>query len=229
MSRLPLCVPIWPPVCPAISRPVTHNYRRAFSYCCLSRALNDVHPAWCAGDGDLFLWGSNKRGQLTATEAFLSTPTPVKRSLLGGEKVAGAWSGWTHVAAQTGERRASRLWGPAVLTGPNGNVVVSERGRHSFISESGRVFTWGRGDYGQLGRRASTRQNPTCPSPAGGDQEARLPAEVAGLRGATQVSALHRQTENPPGRIVCYCCVSCPFWVVAENVKVRPAGGSRPP
>lgn len=56
-----------------------------------------------AGDGDLFVWGSNKHGQLTTTGPFLSSPTLVKRSLLGGEKVLHVWSGWTHVVAQTGE------------------------------------------------------------------------------------------------------------------------------
>lgn len=57
----------------------------------------------CAEDGDLFLWGSNKHGQLTTTEPFLVSPTAVKRSLLGEEKVIHVWSGWTHIVAQTGE------------------------------------------------------------------------------------------------------------------------------
>lgn len=54
-------------------------------------------------NGDLFLWGSNKHSQLLSSEPFLSSPTPVKRSLLGGETVLGVWSGWTHIVAQTGE------------------------------------------------------------------------------------------------------------------------------
>lgn len=54
-------------------------------------------------DGDLFLWGSNKHGQLISRDPFLSSATPVKRSLLGGEKVYHVWSGWTHIIAQTGE------------------------------------------------------------------------------------------------------------------------------
>ncbi|XP_068459849.1 secretion-regulating guanine nucleotide exchange factor isoform X2 [Clinocottus analis] len=114
-----------------------------------------AHCVYLTEDGDLFLWGSNKRGQLTATEPFLSSPTCVKHSLLGNEKVINVWSGWTHIVAQT---------------------------------ESGRVFTWGRGDYGQLGREASTSQNSTDPSAEGGNQEACLPAEVKVLRGATQIA-----------------------------------------
>lgn len=54
-------------------------------------------------NGDLFLWGSNKHGQLLRSEPFLSSPAPVKRSLLGGETVLHIWSGWTHIVAQTGE------------------------------------------------------------------------------------------------------------------------------
>lgn len=62
------------------------------------------------------------------------------------------------------------------------------------ISETGRVFTWGRGDYGQLGRQAATNQNPerqsVGPSAEGGNQKACLPAEVKVLCGATQVRLL---------------------------------------
>lgn len=54
-------------------------------------------------NGDLFLWGSNKHGQCLSSEPFLSSPSPVKRSLLGGEAVLHVWSGWTHIVAQTGE------------------------------------------------------------------------------------------------------------------------------
>ncbi|XP_056273260.1 secretion-regulating guanine nucleotide exchange factor isoform X3 [Pseudoliparis swirei] len=137
-----------PSLVPGLDQKISHKVTAGLAHCvCLT------------GDGDLFLWGSNKRGQLTTTEPFLSSPTLVKRSLLGDEKVINVWSGWTHIVAQT---------------------------------ESGKVFTWGRGDYGQLGRRASTSQNSklpsTDPSGEGGNQEARLPAEVKVLRGATQIA-----------------------------------------
>lgn len=72
---------------------------------CLCRIKSNVIPVVCAEDGDLFLWGSNRHGQLTTTDPFMSSPTPLKRSLLGGEKVTNVWSGWTHVVAQTGEAR----------------------------------------------------------------------------------------------------------------------------
>lgn len=53
-------------------------------------------------------------------------------------------------------------------------------------TETGRVFTWGRGNYGQLGRRASTSQSSET-QPTTGNQDVRLPADVPALRGATQV------------------------------------------
>uniref|UniRef100_A0AAQ5XXA9 RCC1-like domain-containing protein n=1 Tax=Amphiprion ocellaris TaxID=80972 RepID=A0AAQ5XXA9_AMPOC len=93
-------------------------------------AAGSVHCV-CLTDGDLFLWGSNKHGQLTTTECFLSSATLLRRSLLDGEKIINVWSGWTHTIAQT---------------------------------ESGRVFTWGRGDYGQLGRQATASRDPDLKS-----------------------------------------------------------------
>ncbi|KAG7522230.1 secretion-regulating guanine nucleotide exchange factor isoform X1 [Solea senegalensis] len=121
-------------------------------------AAGSTHCVCLTGDGDLFLWGSNKYGQLTATESFVSSPCLLKRSLLDGEKAIHVWSGWTHIVAQT---------------------------------ERGRVFTWGRANYGQLGRQASASQNPEHQSAGpteGANQEVCLPSEVKVLCGATQVA-----------------------------------------
>ncbi|XP_035762979.1 secretion-regulating guanine nucleotide exchange factor isoform X3 [Neolamprologus brichardi] len=136
-----------PCLVPGLDQRISHRVTAGSAHCvCLT------------GDGDLFLWGSNKHGQLTTTEPFLSSPTLLKRSLLDGEKVINVWSGWTHNVAQT---------------------------------ESGRVFTWGRGNYGQLGRQISasedTEQQPAGPAAQGGTQEVGLPAEVENLCGATQI------------------------------------------
>ncbi|KAM6936958.1 secretion-regulating guanine nucleotide exchange factor [Xenentodon cancila] len=117
-----------------------------------------AHCVCLTEDGDLFLWGSNKHGQLTTTEPFLPSPTPLRRALLNGGKVMNVWSGWTHIVAQT---------------------------------ESGTVFTWGRGDYGQLGRLTSSSQatEPGGSVAEGGSQTRAvcLPAEVKVLHGATQI------------------------------------------
>lgn len=57
------------------------------------------------------------------------------------------------------------------------------------FSASGRVFTWGRGSYGQLGRR-SANQEPADSAVGVGDKKCCLPAEVKSLNGATQVTLL---------------------------------------
>lgn len=69
------------------------------------------------------------------------------------------------------------------------------------------MFTWGRGNYGQLGRQISasedTEQQPAGPVAQGGTQEVGLPAEVENLRGATQVGVF---STSPDGRT--YSCVA---------------------
>ncbi|XP_043980367.1 secretion-regulating guanine nucleotide exchange factor isoform X1 [Gambusia affinis] len=110
-----------------------------------------AHCVCLTEEGELFLWGSNKHGQLATAESFLPSPTLLNRSLLRGEKVMGVCSGWTHVVAQT---------------------------------ERGRVFTWGRGDYGQLGRSTSVSENAEMLM---GIRKDCTPLEVTSLYGATQI------------------------------------------
>uniref|UniRef100_A0A3B5MMW1 Secretion regulating guanine nucleotide exchange factor n=1 Tax=Xiphophorus couchianus TaxID=32473 RepID=A0A3B5MMW1_9TELE len=109
-----------------------------------------AHCVCLTEEGELFLWGRNKHGQLATAEPFLPSPTLLNRSLLKGEKVMGVCSGWTHVVAQT----------------------------------RGRVFTWGRGDYGQLGRSASVSENEEMLM---GIRKDCIPLEVTSLYGATQI------------------------------------------
>ncbi|XP_023201664.1 secretion-regulating guanine nucleotide exchange factor isoform X1 [Xiphophorus maculatus] len=110
-----------------------------------------AHCVCLTEEGELFLWGCNKHGQLATAEPFLPSPTLLNRSLLKGEKVMRVCSGWTHVVAQT---------------------------------ERGRVFTWGRGDYGQLGRSASVSENEEMLM---GIRKDCIPLEVTSLYGATQI------------------------------------------
>ncbi|CAH2325682.1 Hypothetical predicted protein [Pelobates cultripes] len=71
--------------------------------------------------GELYVWGSNKHGQLLQKEPFGLQPQKIKSHFFLEEMIQSAWSGWTHLIAQT---------------------------------ETGKVFTWGRSDYGQLGRKS---------------------------------------------------------------------------
>ncbi|KAM8861564.1 secretion-regulating guanine nucleotide exchange factor [Synchiropus picturatus] len=112
-----------------------------------------AHCVCLTGDGELFLWGSNKHGELVGPELFRPLPTRLNASCLCGEKATNVWSGWTHVVTQT---------------------------------ESGRVFTWGRQNYGQLGRPLSelSAETPTRRDAL----EVCHPAEVKTLFGATEIA-----------------------------------------
>ncbi|XP_036817040.1 secretion-regulating guanine nucleotide exchange factor isoform X1 [Oncorhynchus mykiss] len=126
-----------------------------------SVAAGSAHCVSLTAEGDVFLWGSNKHGQLTSssTDSFLPRPVLLDRSPLGGEKVTHVHSGWTHLVAQT---------------------------------ESGRVFTWGRGNYGQLGRTELTNQSADQQSSSALRGAAShwtcVPAEVKILCGASQIA-----------------------------------------
>ncbi|XP_072528394.1 secretion-regulating guanine nucleotide exchange factor [Salminus brasiliensis] len=116
-------------------------------------AAGSAHSVCLTATGDLFLWGSNKHGQLCSKESFLPLPSALDRSLLNGESVSAVYSGWTHLIAQT---------------------------------ESGRIFTWGRANYGQLGRQGPTDDATSVDSVS--SSETSLPSEVKTLYGATQIA-----------------------------------------
>ncbi|XP_016099493.1 secretion-regulating guanine nucleotide exchange factor, partial [Sinocyclocheilus grahami] len=104
--------------------------------------------------GDVFLWGSNKHGQLVSESLFLPLPVALDRSLLQDERVTDVHSGWTHLVAKT---------------------------------ESGRVFTWGRANYGQLGQTNQSTEKEYDVSTSSGQSISR-PIEVKALFGATQIA-----------------------------------------
>ncbi|XP_047632136.1 secretion-regulating guanine nucleotide exchange factor isoform X3 [Phacochoerus africanus] len=117
------------------------------------------HSASLTDAGELYVWGSNKHGQLASQAAFLPLPQKIEAHRFQNEKVAAVWSGWTHLVAQT---------------------------------ETGKVFTWGRADYGQLGRTLESPEgwkpkkqasSLPCSRPAMG-----VPLSLPCLTGATEVS-----------------------------------------
>ncbi|XP_070480513.1 secretion-regulating guanine nucleotide exchange factor isoform X6 [Equus przewalskii] len=116
------------------------------------------HSASLTDAGELYVWGSNKHGQLASQAAFLPVPQKIEAHCFQHEKVTAVWSGWTHLVAQT---------------------------------ETGKVFTWGRADYGQLGRKLESHENwrldmqglsLPCPRP-----QKSTPSPLHCLTGATEV------------------------------------------
>uniref|UniRef100_K9J101 Putative alpha-tubulin suppressor n=1 Tax=Desmodus rotundus TaxID=9430 RepID=K9J101_DESRO len=117
------------------------------------------HSASLTDAGELYVWGSNKHGQLASQAAFLPVPQGIEAHCFQNEKVTAVWSGWTHLVAQT---------------------------------ETGKVFTWGRADYGQLGRKPESPEgwNPEkqgSPFPCSRPQK-NTPSSLHCLTGATEVS-----------------------------------------
>nr|XP_040140581.1 secretion-regulating guanine nucleotide exchange factor isoform X4 [Ictidomys tridecemlineatus] len=105
------------------------------------------HSASLTDAGELYVWGSNKHGQLAAQAAFLPVPQKIEAHCFQNEKVTAIWSGWTHLIAQTA---CKKFWWAAEAKAfeavPDG-------------AETGKVFTWGRADYGQLGRKLESHDS----------------------------------------------------------------------
>ncbi|KFO84042.1 Secretion-regulating guanine nucleotide exchange factor, partial [Buceros rhinoceros silvestris] len=119
-------------------------------------AASSCHSVSLTDEGHLYVWGSNKHGQLVSREIFLAEPKKLETQFFSDEKIGAVWSGWTHLVAQT---------------------------------ETGKVFTWGRVDYGQLGRHAVVPDGQeACPA---SEQRLELLCNIPGLvpclNGASQV------------------------------------------
>ncbi|NXC85341.1 SRGEF factor, partial [Cercotrichas coryphoeus] len=118
-------------------------------------AAGSYHSVSLTDEGHLYVWGSNKHGQLVSRDIFLAEPRKIDPQCFSHEKIVAVWSGWTHLVAQT---------------------------------EAGKVFTWGRVDYGQLGRHAVV---PGGQQSTASEQSLELlcntPVSVPCLNGASQV------------------------------------------
>ncbi|XP_068541248.1 secretion-regulating guanine nucleotide exchange factor-like isoform X10 [Anas acuta] len=118
---------------------------------------SSYHSVSLTDEGHLYVWGSNKHGQLVSEEIFLVEPKKIEAQFFSHEKIGAVWSGWTHLVAQT---------------------------------ETGKVFTWGRADYGQLGRPTVVpdRQEASTASEQHLELLCNIPISVPCLNGASQVA-----------------------------------------
>ncbi|XP_048112332.1 secretion-regulating guanine nucleotide exchange factor isoform X3 [Alosa alosa] len=148
---------------PVIS--IAAGLRHALAVTCLDLvtsvkvAAGSTHSACLTAGGDVFLWGSNKYGQLGHADSFLPLPVALDHSLFNGESVIHIHSGWTHLIAST---------------------------------ESGRVFTWGRACYGQLGRPVPANEGTDLGRDAAQTGSSlrphSVPTEISHLAGASQIA-----------------------------------------
>eukprot|EP00058_Branchiostoma_floridae_P022901 XP_002608391.1 hypothetical protein BRAFLDRAFT_95399 [Branchiostoma floridae] len=161
-------------------------------------------------DGQLFSWGSNAFGQLGVPEVkgHTSVPTPVQT--LQGVRIVGVAAGlrhavalddtgsvWTWGAGKRGQLgrleegrcpTVSKQTGKVQLDVESSIVAVKAGSYHSLaLTEDKRVWTWGRADYGQLGRFGDRTVMPHSCS---------QPAELSSLYGVKQVGTIPTVLEN---------------------------------
>ncbi|XP_038286570.1 secretion-regulating guanine nucleotide exchange factor isoform X7 [Canis lupus familiaris] len=161
------------------------------------------HSASLTDAGELYVWGSNKHGQLASLAAFLPKPQKIEAHCFQNEKVTSVWSGWTHLVAQT---------------------------------ETGKVFTWGRADYGQLGRQLESHEdwkarNQDSSFPCSGPQKS-MPSSLRCLTGAAEVSCgsehnlavidvLFTPCHVPPRRLSSMACISrLPCLLTSSRIRL---------
>ncbi|KAG7245449.1 hypothetical protein INR49_010900 [Caranx melampygus] len=120
-------------------------------------------PCVVPEDGDLFLWGSNKHGQLTTTEPFLSSPTPLNRRLLDGEKVI-------HLGRKTSIKQNPELQSagplaegghqevcpPAEVKALHGATQIACGSEHNLAIVGGCLLSWGWNEHGMCGDGSQT-------------------------------------------------------------------------
>ncbi|KAI8494340.1 hypothetical protein Bbelb_281000 [Branchiostoma belcheri] len=146
-----------------------------------------VHTVACGWDftlavtegGQLFSWGSNAFGQLGVPEVkgHSSTPVPIQQNLQG-VRIVGVAAGLRHAVALD-DTGSVWTWG----AGKRGQLGCLEGGGLPTVSkqpgrEDRRVLTWGRADYGQLGRFEDRTALPHSCS---------QPAELSSLSGVRQL------------------------------------------
>ncbi len=153
-----------------------------------SISLGSWHSSALTSSGSVFTWGYNGDGQLgDGTTTWRTTPTEMTHqfNLAAGETIVNVSSGGEHTSALTSQGRAF-TWGynsygqlgddtttdkstPTEITHQfnleTGETIVSiSLGYHysSALTSQGRMFTWGRNNYGQLGDwTTSHRSTPT--------------------------------------------------------------------
>uniref|UniRef100_A0A2I3TFI9 Secretion regulating guanine nucleotide exchange factor n=1 Tax=Pan troglodytes TaxID=9598 RepID=A0A2I3TFI9_PANTR len=180
-----------PPLCPVCSV-INVIQKNIFSFVGLenSKAMcvlaGSDHSASLTDAGEVYVWGSNKHGQLANEAAFLPVPQKIEAHCFQNEKVTAIWSGWTHLVAQT---------------------------------ETGKMFTWGRADYGQLGRKLETyegwkleKQDSFLPCSRPPNS---MPSSPHCLTGATEVGICSHSPES------CSWFKFCPRLVQEHQIPAR--------
>ena len=148
-------------------------------------AAGGAHSVAMAADGSVYAWGYNNRGQLGDPAAATYQMTPVRVLGEGGAGYLGnviaiamgesytmaltadgrvyAWGENTH--GELGDGTTTNRTTPVRVAGPGGSgyltdVVGIGAGRfHALaLTSDGRLYAWGRNDYGELGDGSTTNR-----------------------------------------------------------------------
>lgn len=129
-------------------------------------ACGQHHNVALSIDGDVYIWGDNKHGQLGFDPAVckkILTPKKLENVNVSVEKV---FAGWTHTAllttdgevynfgrntyGQLGEERA-RSWLPEKLNVDNLKCLSLGSEHNLAVNRNGKVFSWGWNEHGNCG------------------------------------------------------------------------------
>ncbi|KTF83183.1 hypothetical protein cypCar_00038151, partial [Cyprinus carpio] len=145
-------------------------------------------------DGQVLVCSSNAFGQLGFSPGITHSAEPFHVKTLN-EPVTSVAAGLRHALASTGietKSHISTVKGDVFLWGSNKHdqrvTDVHSGWTHLVVkTESGRVFTWGRANYGQLGQINQSTEKEYDISTSSGQSISR-PVEVKALFGATQIA-----------------------------------------
>nr|XP_033783847.1 secretion-regulating guanine nucleotide exchange factor isoform X2 [Geotrypetes seraphini] len=100
-------------------------------------AAGSYHSVSLTDEGVLYVWGSNKHGQLASKEAFVAKPQKIEASVFSGERIDEVWSGWTHVVVQTAFGQSTIMMS---VNGLSGSSMSSEVQRAPKLSKLPKFF-----------------------------------------------------------------------------------------
>ena len=176
------------PAINSLPNEITSNFDLAFNDKIVSISLGEFHSSAISSSGRVFTWGSSSSGELGNGEVqdYKFTPTEITRNFVidSNDKIVSISLGFRHSSALSSSGRVF-TWGDnnqgQLGSGTNQSVINSLPNEitsnfdlasyskivsislgefhSSAISSTGRVFTWGFNNSGQLGDSSTTNRN----------------------------------------------------------------------
>jgi uncharacterized repeat protein (TIGR02543 family) len=182
-----------------------------------------VHSFGMTTSGELYAWGSNELGQLgDGTTANKSIPTLISfEGLQSGETIRDVFAGQYHTFVVTSNGRVY-AWGfnnygqlgdgtlvdnstPTLISFPVGETirnVVADQDHSLAVTTTGRVYSWGRNNFGQLGDNTlADNSTPTLISFPGGETIRNVAAGIGHSLAVTTTGQVYAWGSNLYGQL----------------------------